>query len=126
MTRVVLVLSAVLEGGVWIQAQQPVYTAADDVALPSVVRRVPAPYTSEAMARNIEGTARVEVTVRADGSIDQTTVKLARSLDRYFGLDHEALRAARQWQFTPGTKDGKPVAVRIWIDFAFHLDSRSK
>jgi protein TonB len=78
------------------------------------------------MAAKIEGTARVEVTVLANGSVEGTTVKLTRSLDRYYGLDHAALEAARKWLFKPGTKDGEPVAVRVWIDFEFHLDPRSK
>jgi protein TonB len=125
MTRYVLALSALWASGVLLDAQQIVYSPADGVSLPSVLRSVPAPYPSEAMQRKIEGTARVEVTVLPDGSIDQSTVKLTRSLDRYFGLDHEALKAARKWQFTPGTKDGEPVAVRVWIDIAFHCACKS-
>src|SRR5581483_11849039 len=125
MMRYVVVLSAVLASGVLLDAQQIVYSPGDGVSLPSLVRSVPAPYTSAAMQRKIEGTARVEVTVLPDGSIDQSTVKLTRSLDRYFGLDHEALKAARKWQFKPGMKDGEAVAVRIWIDIAFHCACES-
>jgi TonB family protein len=120
MTRYVLVLSALLVSGVLLDAQQIVYAPADGVSLPSVVRSVPAPYTSEAMQRKVEGTARVEVTVLPDGSIGQSTVKLTRSLDRYFGLDHEALKASRKWQFNQARKTASQSPVRIWIDFAFH------
>jgi outer membrane biosynthesis protein TonB len=27
----------------------------------------------------------------------------------------------KQWQFKPGTKDGKPVAVRIHVEMTFTL-----
>jgi TonB family protein len=38
-----------------------------------------------------------------------------------FGLDAEAVRAVKQWQFAPGTKEGVPVAVRITVDMSFTL-----
>jgi TonB family protein len=38
-----------------------------------------------------------------------------------FGLDQQAVDAARQWTFKPGTKDGKPVAVRVHIELTFTL-----
>jgi outer membrane biosynthesis protein TonB len=33
-------------------------------------------------------------------------------------LNDVALRALRQWRFKPGMKDGKPVAVRIYVELA--------
>jgi TonB family protein len=33
-------------------------------------------------------------------------------------LNDVALRALRQWQFKPGTKDGNPVAVHIFAQIA--------
>ena len=53
-------------------------------------------------------------TVRSD-------VKVARSLDSVYGLDEAAVKAMKQWEFKPGLKDGKPVAVRISVDMAFTL-----
>jgi TonB family protein len=44
-----------------------------------------------------------------------------RSLDSSFGLDQEAIKAARQWRFAPGTKQGQPVAVLVTIAIAFTL-----
>jgi protein TonB len=46
---------------------------------------------------------------------------VSRSLDSTFGLDQEAIKAAKQWLFKPGTKDGKPVAVRVMIELTFML-----
>jgi TonB family protein len=44
-----------------------------------------------------------------------------RSLDSAFGLDQEAIKAARQWRFAPGTKQGEPVPVLVTIAIAFTL-----
>ena len=36
---------------------------------------------------------------------------MIQSLDRVFGLDEEAVKAARQWRFLPETPFGEPVSV---------------
>jgi outer membrane biosynthesis protein TonB len=38
-----------------------------------------------------------------------------------FGLDGEAVRTIKQWQFAPGTKEGAPVAVQIAVEMSFTL-----
>ena len=46
-------------------------------------------------------------------------VRVTRSPDEE--LDQEAVKAARQWKFKPGTKDGRPVAVQVNIELTFTL-----
>jgi outer membrane biosynthesis protein TonB len=46
---------------------------------------------------------------------------VVRSLDNTFGLDQEAIKAAKQWRFRPGTRLGEPVPVLITIELAFTL-----
>ena len=76
-------------------------------------------YTRAALDAHIEGVVLVECVVREDGSV--TDASVARSLDQKYGLDEEAIKAAKQWKFEPGTKDGKSVPVRISIELTFKL-----
>jgi TonB family protein len=101
-------------------AQEPtVYEPGNGVSLPVVVTSVPALYTPEAKAQRIEGVVGLQCVVKADGTV--TDVAVVRSLDSVFGLDHEAVKAMNHWEFKPGMKDKKPVAVRISIDMHFTL-----
>ena len=92
----------------------------DATTLPRVVREVQPDYTEEAKAARIEGTVWTAVTVRADGTVADD-VEITRSLDAAFGLDSEAVKAAKQWLFAPATKNGEPVPVRITLEFKFKL-----
>jgi Gram-negative bacterial TonB protein C-terminal len=42
-------------------------------------------------------------------------------LDDKYGLDEQAVTAMKKWVFKPGTKDGKPVAVRVDVEMSFRL-----
>jgi TonB family protein len=46
---------------------------------------------------------------------------VVQSLDSEYGLDDEAVKALKQWEFEPGTKDGAPVAVRVDVEMTFKL-----
>ena len=91
----------------------------DGVTLPTVVREVKPKYTPEAMERKIQGSVWLETVVLETGDVGD--VKVTRSLDPEYGLDREAVAAAKQWKFKPGTKDGKPVAVWVTIELTFTL-----
>jgi protein TonB len=76
-------------------------------------------YTGEAMRARIEGEVWVECTVTRFGTcIDGHVV---RSLDSRYGLDREAVAAARKWRFKPGLFQGKPVDVIVLIGIEFRL-----
>jgi TonB family protein len=57
--------------------------------------------------------------VQKDGTVGD--VQVIRSLDSTFGLDGEAIKAAKQWRFAPGTRMGEPVPVLITIELTFTL-----
>jgi protein TonB len=96
-----------------------VYQPGNGVTVPVKVREVKPAYTSDAMRAKIQGTVWLRCIVRPDGSI--TDIEVVKSLDPVFGLDQEAIKAARQWVFRPGTRLGQPVAVQITIEMEFTL-----
>jgi TonB family protein len=76
-------------------------------------------YTSDAMRARVQGAVVLGCVVDVDGSVRD--VKVLASLDRWLGLDAEAIRAATQWKFTPGIRSGEAVPVWITIQMAFTL-----
>ena len=89
------------------------------VTLPTPTKQVKPGYTTAAMDAGIQGTVLVEVLVRADGKVGEAHVE--RSLDMEYGLDQQAIEAAKQWEFKPGTRDGKPADVAVQLEFRFTL-----
>jgi periplasmic protein TonB len=96
-----------------------VYRPGNGVTLPRVLHEEKPQYTSDAMRAKVQGTVLLECVVRPDGSIGD--VQVIRSLDPTFGLDQQAVAAARKWRFAPGTRLGEPVPVLITIELQFTL-----
>jgi TonB family protein len=96
-----------------------VYQPGNGVTLPRIVREVKPQYTSDAMRAKIQGAVLLQCVVRPDGSVSD--IQVVRSLDPTFGLDQQAIAAAKQWRFQPGTRMGAPVAVQITIELTFTL-----
>ncbi len=96
-----------------------VYRPGSGIENPEVLREVRPDYTPEAMRAKVQGTVQLEVVVLPNGSVGDVTV--IKSLDRVFGLDDEARKAARQWRFAPGTRFGTPVAVAVVLELFFSL-----
>jgi protein TonB len=99
-------------------AGQP-FAPGPGVTYPRLVNRVDAQYTDEARRRKIAGTVLLDCVVNPDGMVGD--VRIARSLDAQYGLDEEAVKAVKQYRFTPGTKDGQAVPVRVTIEVSFFL-----
>jgi periplasmic protein TonB len=96
-----------------------VYRPGSGVTLPRVLREVKPQYTSDAMRAKVQGTVLLECVVLPDGRVGQ--VEIVRSLDSTFGLDQEAIKAVRQWQFVPGTRMGEAVSVLVTVEMTFAL-----
>ena len=99
------------------QAEE-VYRPGNGVTTPTLLIEIRPQYTRKALAAKIQGTVLMECIIQSDGTV-RNDVKVVRSLDTKYGLDDEAVKAARQWTFKPGMKDGKPVPVRVTIEIAF-------
>lgn len=96
-----------------------VYRPGPGIRIPTPIREVRPRYTVEAMRAKVEGSVLLEAIVLADGTVGE--VHLIKSLDPNFGLDEEAMKAARQWRFSPGARFGEPVAVRVSLTLTFTL-----
>lgn len=89
------------------------------LVLPKVKQEEKPKYTSEGLQRKIQGTVELEAVVGIDGRVERARV--VKSLDKEFGLDEEALRAARAWTFEPATLNGAPVPVVVVIQLDFRV-----
>jgi len=95
------------------------YRPGSGVTSPRVIEEKKPSYTADAMRAKVQGAVWLECIVLPDGTVGN--VRVTRSLDSVFGLDQEAIKAARQWKFVPGMREGKPVPVLITIELTFTL-----
>ena len=86
--------------------------------MPVLVKEVKPEYTDAAKARKVQGSVELALLVQADGA-PGPDIRVTKSLDP--DLDQQAIKAARQWRFKPGTKDGQPVPVEVNIEMTFTL-----
>lgn len=95
------------------------YRPGSGIELPRLLREVKPQYTADAMRAKIQGTVVLDCVVLPDGSVGECEIQ--RSLDSSFGLDQEAVKAAKQWRFAPGKRLGQPVPVLVTIELTFTL-----
>ncbi|MEZ5318472.1 MAG: TonB family protein [Vicinamibacterales bacterium] len=95
------------------------YQPGSGVSNPTLLRKEDPKYTSEAMRAKIQGEVWLDVIVMPDGTVGD--VRVARSLDRTFGLDQEAMKAAKLWRFKPGMFQGRAVPVQVTLILEFRL-----
>jgi len=96
-----------------------VYRPGNDVTMPIEIQKGTPRYTTDAMRARIQGSITVECVVQTNGVC--TRIHVTRSFDPAFGLDQEAIKAAAQWRFRPGTRRGEPVPVLVTMEIAFAL-----
>ncbi len=85
--------------------------------MPVVISEARPHYTEETMRAKISGPVELSCVVETDGTVREAAVKTSL----HPVLDEQAVLAARQWRFTPGTKDGIPVRVRVSLSMTFTL-----
>ena len=114
LTAVALAATLVLSGAAQSQTYKP---GQDGVKAPVLTKEVKPKYTDAAKARGVQGNVETKAIVLADGTVGD--VEVTKSLDP--DLDAAAIYAVKQWQFRPGTKDGKAVDVEVQIEMTFTL-----
>lgn len=101
------------------QSDTSVYHTTDPgVKAPALVREVKPEYTDDAKKRRVQGSVELEEVITTGGTV-RDDVRVITSLDP--DLDAQAVKAAKQWQFKPGTKDGKPANVLVRVEMTFTL-----
>lgn len=93
----------------------PVAAQGPVLSPPRVLEHVDPTYPPDLLARGIEATVTVIVTVERDGSVGDASI--AESGGDAF--DAAALSAVRSWTFVPATRDGAVVRARIRVPIHF-------
>jgi len=101
------------------QVRDLVFELADLDEPPRPLARLAPIYPPQARMRRIEGSVHLEFVVAADGTARDVRVTSAQPSDVF---NEAAVRAVQMWRFSPGTREGKPVAVRVRqkVDFALN------
>src|SRR5688572_11851180 len=94
-----------------------VHRRGQGVVMPQPTKWAKPMYTSAAMYAKVTGDVHLEAVVKTNGRVSE--VRITRSLDSVYGLDEQAVKAAKEMRFKPGTKDGVPVPVLINIILTF-------
>ena len=98
---------------------QQVYEPGNGTTMPIIVKEVkPHEHGRRRRTGKIQGSVLLRAVVLENGHIGDS-VEVLKSLDA--DLDQQAVAALKQWEFKPGTRDGKPVAVRISCELTFTL-----
>jgi protein TonB len=94
---------------------EKVYDLGPGLTPPRVIKQV-APRQSTAHGVRVVGSVTVALVVSSKGMPRE--VRVVKGLDK--DLDQSTVEAVEQWRFAPAQKDGKPVAVRVSLEIAFH------
>ena len=78
----------------------------------------PPSYPAKARRRNLQGTVILEVSVSAEGRVNQ--LQIEESCGHRI-LDKAALAAVRKWVFEPGRRNGLPVSMTVLVPVRFAL-----
>ena len=92
-------------------------SAKADITKPVLINRPEPSYTTTAQKAGTEGTVRVRVLVRSDGTVKK--VRIISGLP--YGLSYQAMDAAYQMRFKPATKDGQPTDYWLAVTVEFNI-----
>jgi protein TonB len=84
---------------------------------PQKIHHVAPVYPAIAQAARVSGTVILEALIGADGTVHELAMLKSVPL-----LDDSALKAVRQWRFTPTLLNGVPVPVIMTVSVTFTLN----
>jgi TonB family protein len=81
-----------------------------------LVKKVSPEYPAEAQAKRIEGTVKLQVILRKDGTVTVQNVVEGDPV-----LSPAAMDAVQQWRYEPWQLNGQPIEMQTTIDVVFSL-----
>jgi protein TonB len=101
--------------GVSLSLDSPLDSDQYDVApIRTTIIRYPA-YPAEMKEKGIEGRVVAQFTVTPTGDVTEIEIESATRPE----FADAVLECLKDWTYTPGTKNGKPVSVRMSLPFVF-------
>jgi TonB family protein len=88
-----------------------------NVVAAKILRRIQPEYPDIARREHLQGTVRLHAVIAKDG-----TIRMLRVLTGYCSLAEAAMKAVRQWRYTPTLLEGNPVEVDTTIDVIYSLN----
>jgi TonB family protein len=96
---------------------EAVYEPGGDVKPPKLVHYVEPDFSASSKEAYVEGVVRIAAVVKRDGKPAELRILKGLSAEE----DRLAATAVTQWRFEPGTKQGRPVNVKVTVEVEFHL-----
>jgi protein TonB len=87
-------------------------------AIPKYRQNEQPPYPVIAKRRGYEGEILLNVLVNPEGVVSEIQIKHSSG---HLSLDEAALQTVKKWLFTPGTEEGRHVAMWVDIPISFQL-----
>ncbi|CAN5527753.1 hypothetical protein BH10ACI4_BH10ACI4_32260 [soil metagenome] len=95
---------------------------AKDVTPPAPTQKVEARFTSTAEHDRVKGPVLLRMVVDTEGV--PRRISVVQPLG--YGLEQKAVEAMAKWRFTPGMRDGKPVATGVVVSQDFQYAAPAK
>jgi len=96
---------------------QTIYHVGSEVKPPAAIYSPEPNFSDAARYEKFQGVVVMSLVIARDGSVRQ--VRLLRPVG--MGLDDQAVARVKTWRFSPGTRNGEPVAIELNIEVAFNL-----
>lgn len=97
-----------------------IYAVKNGVVAPKVLYQREPEFSEEARKARYQGTVGLTMVVDRFGKVRE--VQLVRPSG--MGLDERAANGVKNWRFQPATRNGEPVAVKVYVEVGFHFYGR--
>jgi len=94
-----------------------IFRCCKDATAPKPISTPEPEFSEAARYEKFTGVLVLEIVIDKDGRIAH--VKIVKPLG--LGLDENAVKNVKTWRFTPGVREGQPVALQMNIEVSFNL-----